>query len=436
MRTETLILSVGKCSWGKCYACGWGRIQGKYTEEEAKEIIKKRNLSGVDKLKIFASGSLLDDNQFSPEFRKWLAEYLKEKGVKELVIESRPEFITPEALEPFKGLKLTVAIGLESANDEILKKYAKGFTVRDYLKAVKVLRDFGARIRTYVMVNIPFGTREDFDRTMEFALEHSDEVVAINTFPHSKAPLFDMWIRGEWSPLDKKQFKEWVEKWESNPKVEVDFQNYLFVPKFPPEKREKIVGATSQSLRHPHFEVWQDYFQRFYEPKPKKLLLFLPCSYRKPYPKSQTHQKIFQALKRTGHLRDIHRVVVSTPGVVPIEFSDYYPFNSYDWPEWEETPEIKEEYIKVTKERVKKFLEAHAHRYEKIACYFKHDSETYKAIQEAAEELGMSIPNLLGESAWEAVKDKKNPVAQREALASLTAGVKRLLEGQELGKET
>jgi len=421
MKTETLILSVGKCSWGKCIACGWGRLEGKYTEQEARKIIERKPLDGVERLKIFASGSFLDDKQFTRQFRQWFAEYVKQKGVKELVIESRPEYITPENLSDFDGVTLLVAIGLESANDEVLKKYQKGFTVADYLKAVETLHAHGDRVRAYVMVNIPFGAREDFDKTMELAIETADEVVAINTFPHSRAPLIELWIRGDWTPLTTKEFYEWTKKWEDNPKVETDPSNYQFVPKFPPEKRELIEGATSQSLNHPYFNLWQDYLQRMYEPsKKREILLFLPCSYRKPYTRSQTHQKIFKALKRTGNLNKIDRVVVSTPGVVPMQFADHYPFNAYDWPEWDETPEIKEEYTRVTKDRVKKFLEAHAKHYKKIYCYFKHDAETYQAIQQASQELGLEIPNLLDDETWEKVKDLKNPVAKKQALEVLT----------------
>ena len=81
---------------------------------------------------------------------------------------------------------------------------------------------------------------------------------------------------------------------------------------------------------------------------------------------------------------------MSTPGVIPYEFSYEYPFNSYDWPEWLETDEVKRDYIEITKMRVKKFFEKHGNHYKLIFAYFHLESETLQAIRLAFEELNMT----------------------------------------------
>ncbi|MFH0987108.1 MAG: DUF5591 domain-containing protein [Candidatus Micrarchaeota archaeon] len=420
MTVKTLILSSGKCSWGKCFACGWGQLEAPFDMEACKRKVQAADIGRTDELKIFASGSFLDNKQFSPEFRKWFADYVREKGVKKLTIESRPEFVTDDSLKDFTGLELNVAIGLECADNTVLKNYGKGFTKEDFAKAAELLHERGHKVRTYLMVNMPFSKPENLDPSVEFADKYSDSIVLINTFPHSKAKLFDLWISGKWKPISEDEFNKLVQKYKHKPHIETDAQNYMFLPKFPNEQKKLLKGATSEILNHPFFNVWQDYFERFYKPPAdKKFLLFLPCSARKPYSRSQTHMEIFRVLKQTGAAKQMHSVVVSTPGVIPMEFNGHYPFSAYDWPEWEETPEIRKEYTEVTMKRVFAYLKAHKNHYKHVYCYLKPDSDTYKAVSQACEELGIALKNLLDVDTYEQIKAEKNPVARVEALASL-----------------
>jgi hypothetical protein len=412
---KTLILASGKCSWGKCYACGWGKLEAPVDTERLKARIEATSLLGVMKLKVFASGSFLDDKQFPRAFRQWFAGYIRQSRVKELVIESRPEYITPKSLSDFKGINLTIAIGLECADDKVLHAYRKGFTVAQWLKAVKLLRENHVSVRTYVMVNIPFGNASALEKTVKLAMRESDSVVLINTFPHSRADLFDLWVAGQWQPLDKKGFQKAVRQWSKNRKVELDYQNYAFVPKIPKERQEFIRGVGLSCLDHSHYNVWQDYFVRFYDRPPEKdIALFLPCSFRKPYAGSRTHREIYEAIKDAPIFPRLHRIVLSSPGVIPYEFSDYYPFTSYDWPEWEETAKVKRDYIRSVKARVKAYLKTH--KYKRYLCYFKYSAETYIALCEACRELKIPLKNLLDDKVYEKIKDEKNPIIQEKAL--------------------
>ncbi len=419
---KTLILSSGKCSWGKCYACGWGKLEAPVDIGKLKARVESTSLLGVTKLKLFASGSFLDNKQFPRSFRQWFANYLRGK-VKELVIESRPEYISKASLSDFKGINLTVAIGLECADDKVLRAYRKGFTVKQWLSAVKLLRKNHVSVRTYVMVNIPFGSQKALEKTVKLALRESDSVVLINTFPHSRASLFDLWIIGKWQPLDKKGFQKAVSRWSRNRKIELDYQNYAFVPKIPRERQEFIRGVGLSCLDHSHYNVWQDYFVRFYDrPKEKDIVLFLPCSFRKPYSGSRTHREIYEAIKDAPIFPRLHRIVLSSPGVIPYEFSDYYPFTSYDWPEWEETPQVKRDYIRFVKARVKAYLKTH--KYKRYLCYFKYSAETYIALKEACKELKIPLKNLLDEKVYEGVKSETNPLIQETALSNLRKNLK------------
>ncbi|MBR9678193.1 MAG: DUF5591 domain-containing protein [Nanoarchaeota archaeon] len=388
---KTLILSSGKCSWGKCVFCGWGRLESKVDIHGVKNALDKALNTPCKHVKIFASGSVLDEKQFSDKILKYLVKLVKEKGVKKITVESRPEFITKEKLDLFKGLKLTVATGLETSDDALRKRLAKGFTNKDFLRAARVLRKWGAGVKVYILVNPPFAknVEKSLKKSVEFADKHADEIVLINTFPHANAPINELWLKGEWKPLNKREFEELVKPFTKNKKIQTDFSNFDFKPRFPEPAKQKIVGATKKQLLHPHFKVWQDYLVRLYEP-PKTYALFVPCAYKKPY----THSRTWRAIKRvTRKYRDLHLIAISNPGVVPEEFADHYPFNSYDWPEKEETPAVKKSYIKVIKQRVKNYLSAH--KYEKVFGYFKPKSESWQALKKACEELGIPLTQCL-----------------------------------------
>lgn len=440
----SIILESGRCSWGKCYFCGWGKRKVHVTPQELLDKLqrfldKKR---GVEKLKIFSSGSLLDAKQFPRWVLKKILQIVKDAGVKEVVIESRVEHVLQNSLNDLivDGLKVTVAMGLEVADDEILELLKKGQTVEEYVKAAIKLREKGLGVRTYILVN-PHPIFKDMNlqqevlnKSVKLALKYSDSIVIINTYPHVDSELWNDYIKGVWKPLDKGQFEKLVAKWESNPKVEFDFNNFAFVPRFPPEKRVKLKGVGIEYLKHPYYEVWQDYFLRFYTPpKGKIYLLFLPCAYKKPYTKSKTWKAILSGISGFPFFKKIHIVAVSSPGVIPYEYVRYYPFSHYDWEEWKETPEIKMQYIEITSVRVENYLKAHSDHYKKYIAYFRPDSETIKAIRRAFERTGLKLIEALDMETYnKIVKEGFKPaVAHPIAVERLKTILKRELIGEE-----
>ena len=416
-KTISVVLEYGKCSWGACYFCGWGKRKAETTLDQLRRkylriIDKYRN---IDVLKLFSSGSMVDPRQFPLEFTRWLIEEAKKRGIKEIVIEAKADDVTIENLDAIyiDGIKITIALGLEVADDIILLRYYRKNTgVKDYIRAAKLLRSRGFGLRSYLLVNghpIMYHNKdvqeELLERTIHLAAQYSDSIVVINTYPHRDTRLLLDWLNGRWKPLDERQFKDMVEgviqrlggrkigewKYEYNGVVvEADHSNLAFVPKIPRRLWQKIKGVGKDILLHPHFEVWQDFFTRFYRPPPgKEYALLLPCSYRKPYKKSKTHRAIFSAISGYPWFRRIHVIVVSTPGVIPWEYHDRYPFTHYDWPEWLETEEVKKDYIDITKNRVKAYLKAHAEKYKLFFAFFHSESETLEAIKQAFKELGI-----------------------------------------------
>lgn len=414
---KTIILNSGKCSWGRCIFCGWGKHDYEISTDKLIKAFNENVDESVTSLKIFGSGSFLDEKQFPTEFLKHAAKVMQGR---ELVIESRPEFVTREKLDLFKKVKLVVAIGLEAADDEVLRKLRKGLTLKKFKKASDLIREYGFRVKCYILVNPPFDYKGLLNKSVKHGLKYCDELILINTYPHAKAELFNYWIKGEWNPINEDEFNNVTSKYKDKG-IQLDYSNYAFEPRF--IKQDRLIGVGHDYLVHPYFNVWQDYFIRFYKrPVDKSIALFLPCSKRKPYYKSRTHKTIRRMITGFPFYKKIHIIVISNPGVIPVEFSGKYPFNSYDWDEKNETKKIKEEYLKVTEERVINYLRAH--EYEHYLSYFKPDSESGIALKKACMKLRIKLINLCDNESYKGEKDKRNPLIQRRMLEAMKEKLK------------
>ncbi len=430
-KVKVIIPKSGKCSWGKCIFCGYGKEEYPVNVQVLKAWLDKQLLDfHGDTLVVYCSGSFLDDAQFPKEFRKYLVKKCKEKGIKHLQIESRPEFITDEKLEEFKGLDLTVAIGLEVADNEALKRIAKGMTVEDFIEAANKVHKHGFKVKAYVLVNLPVPkARELFNKTMEFARNHADKIVVMNLLPHGRTPLLDMWARGDWKPLSRKEFEEWIKPFKDWENVEFEFETFKFVPNIPPERRVFLKGVGTEFIDHPWYNIWQDWFSRIYEPpKGKDIALFVPCSYTKPYSRSRTHRLIDKAIKASGKANRVHKLVISSPGIIPFEFNDYYPFNAYDWDERLETPEIMKVYVEINRERIRNYLKNHRNKYKHFLAYFRLEAESLEALKLACDDLGIELKLAYNPETYKKLvkSGEKKPLFRKELLDQLTETLKTL----------
>ncbi|WP_254545737.1 archaeosine biosynthesis radical SAM protein RaSEA [Halomarina pelagica] len=131
-RSLTIILNTGGCRWaraGGCTMCGYvaesvegGTVahEDLMAQVEACLDHERENADEPSELvKIYTSGSFLDEREVPAETRAAVAETFADR--ERIVLESLPDFVDRERLRDFteRGLDTDVAIGLETATDRV-----------------------------------------------------------------------------------------------------------------------------------------------------------------------------------------------------------------------------------------------------------------------------------------------------------------------------
>lgn len=143
-----------------------------------------------------------------------------------LVIETRPDHITPEELRWLRYLGVTkVQIGIQSLDDQILESNKRGHDVQTTRNAIRLLRLAGYKIHAHWMPNLlgatPESDLEDFARLWQDPAIRPDELKIYPCMLVENAELYDYWLRGEYKPYSeeevirvlvgcKKQVPRWV----------------------------------------------------------------------------------------------------------------------------------------------------------------------------------------------------------------------------------
>jgi len=158
-------------------------------------------------------------------------------------------------------------------------------------------------------------------------------------------------------------------------------------PKFEEKDYIGLNGTSEKQLLHPHFEKWQKWLVEEYTPPKDKIALFIPCAAIKPYYNSPIHKIINKTLE--NYENKIHRIVISNAGVIPYEFSDKYPFDSYDWNPLSESKAIQDRYYDITKDRIVAYIEKH--QYKAHLSYLRLNSISYNSLKNACEQLSLEL---------------------------------------------
>ncbi len=115
---------------------------------------------------------------------------------------------------------------------------------------------------------------------------------------------------------------------------ELDYRCYRWQELHFPVAGQPLRAYSTESLYRPDVVRFRRRLrERYLRPPSARVLLFLPCSARKPYSISRSHRIFRSAIRASGNAGAVHVVVVTSPlGVVPLDLELFYPARHYDVP--------------------------------------------------------------------------------------------------------
>jgi radical SAM enzyme (TIGR01210 family) len=220
--TEGFVELPAGCSWAKkhggCRFCSFQKAVDGYTsgcEVGSGEFIDlfllgHRLITGVEKVNVFTGGSFWDG--VPQKAQRDIARLMRDDPhVRQVNIESRPEFISSAKLTEIKALlgstKLRVAIGLETQDDHLRNRVLnKGMSRRKFEEAVDLLKERGCRVAVYVLLkpHKDLGEAEAIEeatKTIQYVKRCGVDVVLLQAMMVMPGSLSDAWFRsGEFCP--------------------------------------------------------------------------------------------------------------------------------------------------------------------------------------------------------------------------------------------
>ena len=130
-----------------------------------------------------------------------------------LVVETRPDCITPEEVHRLRWLGVTkVQLGVQSLDDAILARNRRGHTVSETRQAMRMLRLAGFKIVVHWMPNslgaTPESDLEDFCRLWDDLALRPDELKIYPTALLPDTELYEHWQQGAYRPYDEETLVE------------------------------------------------------------------------------------------------------------------------------------------------------------------------------------------------------------------------------------
>lgn len=155
------------------------------TKEEAKRIIENhlehiKEEEAQIEIAFYGGSFTAIEAKVQEELLETAYQYIKDGKVESIRISTRPDAINKEILQRLKKYKVkTIELGVQSANDYILKRTNRGHTFADVKKASRMIRWNGFRLGHQMMVGLPESTRIDEINTAKALIKLKPKMIRI-----------------------------------------------------------------------------------------------------------------------------------------------------------------------------------------------------------------------------------------------------------------
>jgi radical SAM enzyme (TIGR01210 family) len=191
----TIILNTGGCRWaraGGCTMCGYvaESVDGGTVAhadllaqlDAALDHEQNNAENPAGQVKIYTSGSFLDEREVPAETRRAIAETFADRD--RIVVESLPDFVAEAKIADFtdQGIETDIAVGLETATDRVrhdcVNKY---FDFAEFETAASDAAAAGAGVKAYLLMKPPFLAESEAIADMKRSIRRCADVAGTHT---------------------------------------------------------------------------------------------------------------------------------------------------------------------------------------------------------------------------------------------------------------
>lgn len=171
-----------------CVFCNQKSISGQtkqVTKEDVKNTIEEhlKYIKSQDaniEVAFFGGSFTAIDEKLQIDLLEAANEYISKGLIESIRISTRPDYIDRKILKRLKKYHVkTIELGVQSANDYILKKAGRGHDFNDVIKASKLIRWHGFTLGHQMMVGLPESTKLDDINTAKALVKLKPKIVRI-----------------------------------------------------------------------------------------------------------------------------------------------------------------------------------------------------------------------------------------------------------------
>ena len=158
-------------------------------------------------LKLYNAGSFFDPRAIPAA--DWPEVARLARAYERLVVECHPKLIRQERILPFKrqlgtDTRLELALGLETANPDVLERLNKGIDLASFRRSAEWIRGHDMDLRVFILVNPPFlDAAEALEwacRSIDFAFDCGADTVSLIPTRTGNGALEALEALGEFTP--------------------------------------------------------------------------------------------------------------------------------------------------------------------------------------------------------------------------------------------
>ena len=220
----TVLLAGAECPFTCVFCDLWRRTldgptpRGAIPRQLATALREAGTLPPAGAAKLYNASNFFDARAVPPQDDAAIAELLR--PFHRVTVECHPRLVGRRCLE-FAGRipgRLEVAMGLESADPEVLARLNKGMTLADFERAAATLRRAGLGLRVFVLLPPPYVPAgqavESVLYSVNYAIDRGAAHVALIPTRHGNGELDDLRARGDSVPPTRGFIDEVVERCE------------------------------------------------------------------------------------------------------------------------------------------------------------------------------------------------------------------------------